>query len=157
MTKNTNQVLSITLVQALRRHLEIQDIVRFTGRVKRTRVQDYYSLIDIAVYPRKGVPVCEIVSPLKPLEAMAMGKAIVASEVKALAEMIVHEKTGLLHVRNDVTSLTEHLERLVLDPQLRTQLGEEARRWVIAKRTWRDIGKKVHTVYEQLINPKSVS
>jgi len=140
----------------LSRQLEVQEVVKFTGRVPHDLAGDYYSLIDIAVYPRKGVPVCEIVSPLKPLEAMAMGKAVVASEVRALAEMVVHEQTGLLHARDDVTSLAEQLERLVLDAPLRERLGEAARRWVGANCTWSDTSEKVQNIYHQLINPEGM-
>jgi len=143
-------------LKRLSKELNLEDIIHFTGRIEHSDVLDYYSVIDVAVYPRKGTSVCEIVSPLKPLEAMAMGKAIIASEVDALAEMIMNEQTGLLHARDDINNLTDKLEKLILNSKLRAQLGENAKKWVVKNRTWEDASKKVDAVYKQLINPKRI-
>ena len=143
-------------LRKLRSELKLEDTVHFTGRINHNDVLDYYSVIDIAVYPRKGTSVCEIVSPLKPLEAMAMGKAIIASEVNALTEIIIDEQTGLLHARDDIKNLTESLEKLILDSKLRAHLGANAKRWVVKNRNWKDVSRKVDIVYKQLINPKNI-
>ncbi|MDO5663317.1 MAG: glycosyltransferase, partial [Brachybacterium sp.] len=66
----------------------LTDVVTFTGRVPHEDVERYYSIIDITPFPRLPLPVCEMVSPLKPFEAMAMGKAVIASDVAALAEIV---------------------------------------------------------------------
>src|SRR5690606_18173354 len=66
------------------------------GRIPHSDVERYYSLIDIAPFPRKPLPVCEMVSPMKPLEAMAMKKAVIVSSVRALSEMVRHEHNGLI-------------------------------------------------------------
>lgn len=85
------------------------------GRVPHEEVENYYSLIDIAPFPRKPWPVCEMVSPMKPLEAFAMEKAVVVSSVRALQEMVEHEQTGLIFEKGNVESLANVLERLVVD------------------------------------------
>ncbi|HIF49909.1 MAG TPA: glycosyltransferase [Cytophagales bacterium] len=132
------------------RFLGINDIVTFTGRVPHDDVQGYYSLIDITAFPRKGKRVCELVSPLKPFEAMAMKKAVIASDVQALAEIIEDGKTGLLHKKDDVDSLAECIKKLVLDDKLRNELASEGRKWVEEHRTWDAVTKFVAEKYNEL-------
>ncbi len=112
------------------------------GRVPHEEVEAYYSLIDIAPFPRKAQPVTELVSPMKPLEAYAMEKAVVVSSVGALLEMVEHDRTGLVFEKDNVESLTDALARLIADPELRERLGREGRRWVQAERTWEATAKR---------------
>jgi glycosyltransferase involved in cell wall biosynthesis len=112
------------------------------GRVPHEQVAAYYSLIDIAPFPRKPLPVCEIVSPLKPLEALAMEKAVVASSVRALSEMIRDGETGLVFEKGSVESLAGKLRALIDAPELRAGLGRRGRAWVCSERTWARIGTR---------------
>jgi glycosyltransferase involved in cell wall biosynthesis len=114
----------------------LEDWLIMPGRVPHDQVEAYYSLIDIAPFPRKAQPVTEMVSPMKPLEAYAMEKAVVASSVGALQELVQDGKTGLIFEKDNVASLTDVLARLIADPDLRERLGKEGRRWVEAERTW---------------------
>lgn len=118
------------------RRLELGDRVVQLGRVPPGRVAGHYSVVDAAVFPRLPLPVCEIVSPLKPLEAMAMAKPVIGSDVAAVAEMIVHNRTGLLFRKGDVHSLADAIRRLMGDPGLAHALGQQARAWVKAERSW---------------------
>ena len=129
---------------------QLGDAVRFLGRVPHEDVERYYSLVDIAPFPRLPLPVCEMVSPLKPFEALAMGKAIVASDVAALAEIVQPDVTGLLHRKGDVDDLTAKLTELVERPELRQQLAADGLRWVRENRQWPDMARSVSTIYEQL-------
>lgn len=106
------------------------------GRVPHEDVEAYYSLIDIAPFPRKPQLVCEMVSPMKPLEALAMEKAVLVSSVRALAEMIEIDKTGLQFAKGDITDMADKIEHLIRNPKLRKDLGVAGRRWVIESRTW---------------------
>lgn len=106
------------------------------GRVPHEQVDSYYSLIDIAPFPRKPQPVTEMVSPMKPLEAFAMEKAVVVSSVKALQEMVRHEETGLVFEKGNITAMADTLARLIDDPALRERLGKAGRAWVERERTW---------------------
>ena len=119
-------------------------------RLEQEDVERYYSLVDIAPFPRLPLPVCEMVSPLKPFEALAMGKAIVASDVAALAEIVQPDVTGLLHRKGDVDDLTAKLTELVERPELRQQLAADGLRWVRENRQWPDMARSVSTIYEQL-------
>ena len=89
------------------RFLAIEDIVTFTGRVPYEQVDRYYSLIDVVALPRLGLRVCELVSPLKPFEAMATGKVLITSDVEALSEIVEDGVTGLLHRKDDSSHLAE--------------------------------------------------
>lgn len=120
------------------------------GRVPHDQVEDYYSLIDIAPFPRKPLPVCEMVSPMKPLEALAMEKAVVYSSVQALADMLDNEKTGLMFEKGNTTSLADTIQRLLQEPALREQLGKNGRHWVETERTWRRVGEIASRVIRKL-------
>jgi glycosyltransferase involved in cell wall biosynthesis/polysaccharide pyruvyl transferase WcaK-like protein/uncharacterized coiled-coil protein SlyX len=126
----TTEILATAVESGLARRLIMP------GRVPHEEVEAYYSLIDIAPFPRKPQPVTEMVSPMKPLEALAMEKAVVVSSVRALTEMIRHEETGLVFEKGSVDSLTATLARLIDDPDLRARLGRTARDWVVRGRTW---------------------
>jgi glycosyltransferase involved in cell wall biosynthesis len=112
------------------------------GRVAYEEVESYYSLIDIAPFPRKPWPVCEMVSPMKPLEALAMEKAVVVSSVRALVEMIQHGQTGVVFEKGSVESLAGALQQLIDDETMRERLGRTGRDWVKRERTWAQIGRR---------------
>jgi glycosyltransferase involved in cell wall biosynthesis len=130
-----------------RNRLGLQDVSTFTGRVPHDEVERYYSLVDVAPFPRKPLPVCEAVSPLKPFEAMAMGKVPVVSSVAALTEIVEHDENGLVFTKGDVGSLVEVLDRLVGDVELRARLGIAARDWVVRERDWSVLVKYLENVY----------
>jgi glycosyltransferase involved in cell wall biosynthesis len=138
--------------------LNLTDVVILTGRVPYEEVNNYYSLIDICPFPRKPLPVCELVSPLKPFEAMAHEKAVILSDTRALSEIVRPEETGLLFKKGDVESLIAGLTRLTAEPELRQALGYNARKWVLEERNWTTIGQICGKVYRTIIgdiNPKS--
>lgn len=124
----------------------IKDKILITGRIPHNLVHDYYSIIDIAPFPRKAWQVCEVVSPMKPLEAMAMEKAVLVSSVKALSEMIINNVTGLVFKKGSVESLCSSLHVLIESPKLRESLGKSARSWVIQNRTWDQISNAFITM-----------
>ncbi len=107
------------------------------GRVPHDMVERYYSLIDIAPFPRKPWRVCEMVSPMKPLEAMAMEKTVLVSSVQALKDMVRHGETGWVFDKGSVESLADELGTLLADPELRRKLGRQSRTWVAEERTWK--------------------
>jgi glycosyltransferase involved in cell wall biosynthesis len=121
----------------------LSDWLIMPGRVPHEQVEAWYSLFNITPFPRKPQPVTEMVTPLKPLEAMAMGKAVVMSSVRAMAEMVEDGRTGLVFKKGDVGDLAAALARLIVDSDLRTRLGAEARAFVQAERTWEGMGRRV--------------
>ncbi len=130
---------SLPLTQALQsraRREGLGDWLVMPGAVPFDQVRTCYDLIDIAVFPRKPWPVCELVSPLKPLEALAMGKPVIASTVAPLQEMLRDEQTGLLFAKGQPSALADQVERLIADPLLRQTLGAQGADWVRGERTW---------------------
>lgn len=122
------------------------------GRVPHEQVEAYYSLIDIAPFPRKPQPVTEMVSPMKPLEALAMQKAILVSSVQALREMVIENKTGLVFDKGNVKDLAEKLKTLINNPELRERLGVNGRIWVEEQRTWVKTAEVARVVIDKLQN-----
>jgi len=129
---------------------ELEHVVTFTGRVPHEEVERYYSLVDITPFPRLPLPVCEMVSPLKPFEAMAMGKAVVASDVAALREIVTPGMNGYLHEKGSADSLIEQLTRLLDDPAHTRQLGAQARDWVVENRDWSRLSTLIADAYADL-------
>ena len=119
--------------------LDLNDKVIFTGRVPHEEVPKYYSLIDIAPFPRKPVEVCEMVSPLKPLEALAMEKSVLVSSVAAQKEMIIDNETGLIFNKGEISDLTSKLSTLINDKDLRKTLGKNGKLWVTTNRSWKSV------------------
>ncbi len=136
------------------RFLQLEDIIIFTGRVSHKEVNRYYSLIDIAPLPRKGFRVCELVSPLKPFEAMGAGKVLITSSVEALSEIIDDGKTGFVFEKDNAEDLADKLELVILDKELRKQIGNNANKWVIENHSWDVISKRVIDVYQKLTEEK---
>ena len=141
-------------LQGLARKRGVEDSWRFVGRVPHSEVRAYYSLFDVFVVPRIPQPVCQIVTPLKPLEAMAMGIPVVASDVFALREMVDDGKTGLLFTAGDPASLASVCVRIGTDPHLRDQLVKAASLWVKTEREWSVVAGRYANVYRPLVNTK---
>jgi glycosyltransferase involved in cell wall biosynthesis len=131
--------------------LSIEGYVIITGRVPHEEVQRYYSLVDIAPFPRKPYAVCEAVSPLKPFEAMASGKAVIVSSCSALTEIITDGFNGLVFRKGDLNSFKSVLGALIGDQDLRLRVAETGRRWVINERDWSMSSEKVEAIYNRLI------
>jgi len=120
--------------------------VLFAGRLAHQNVPALYSLMDVLIYPRYSVPLTERVTPLKPLEAMAMARPVVASNIGGHRELLRHGETGLLFEPGNLTSLVQALDRVLADTELRARLGARAFEWVSANRTW----KKTTAGYAQI-------
>ncbi len=118
--------------------LGLADKVVFTGRVPHSQVARYYDLIDVLAYPRHSMRLTELVTPLKPLEAMAQGRLVVASDVGGHRELIRHGDTGLLFQAGSSDSLAERLAGLLAEPARWPALRAAGRRFVEAERNWRD-------------------
>lgn len=137
-------------IRAQVQSLSLDDKVILTGRVPHEEVEDYYSLVDIAPFPRKPWKVCELVSPLKPFEAMALEKVVVVSSTRALKEIVDHERTGYVFEKGNVDSLRLILDCLICHPEKRASVGKAAREWIIKERSWDRAGATVSKAYERV-------
>ncbi|WP_218106383.1 TIGR04063 family PEP-CTERM/XrtA system glycosyltransferase [Duganella sp. SG902] len=133
--------------------LGLRDKVRFAGRVPHDQIAGYYSLIDILVYPRLPMRLTELVTPLKPLEAMAQGRLVVASDVGGHREMIEHGKTGMLFRAGDAEALAAQVLHLVRHPELWPVLRRQARAYVEGERSWSASVARYRDIYQRLLAP----
>lgn len=116
--------------------LGLQHAVVFTGRVPNERIETLYDAIDVVAFPRLPMRLTELVTPLKPLEAMARGKPLVASSVGGHRELIAPDRTGVLFPPGDREALADSLLRLLGDAGLRQRLSMAGREFVERERTW---------------------
>ena len=127
--------------------LGIADRVVFTGRVPHNQVNRYYDLIDVLAYPRHRIRLTEIVTPLKPLEAMAQGRILVASDVGGHRELIRDGATGFLFPAGDATALAAKLEQALTCRADWPRLTAQARHFVEQERTWVNSVSRYRQVY----------
>jgi PEP-CTERM/exosortase A-associated glycosyltransferase len=122
--------------------LGVADRVHFAGRVPHDVVQRWYSLVDILVYPRKPMRLTDLVTPLKPLEAMAQGKLVLASDVGGHRELIEDGINGRLFAAADPSALAAAVCAMLDDRQAWPAQRAAGRRFVEQERTWaRSVGR----------------
>lgn len=121
------------------RKLGLEDRCRFTGRVPFDQVARYLSCMDIMPVPRLSSAVTEMVSALKPLEAMAMAKAVVLSDVSPHKIMAGDNERARLFRKDDAADLASTLRQLMHDPAERARLGQAARAWAEQERSWNHV------------------
>jgi PEP-CTERM/exosortase A-associated glycosyltransferase len=110
--------------------------VVFTGRVPHDQVDRYYSLVDLTLYPRLPMRLTELVTPLKPLEAMAQGKLVLASDVGGHRELIRHGENGRLFAAGSAESLADAVCALLAKPGAWEAQRRAGRRYVEEERNW---------------------
>jgi len=137
--------MELELKSQVERH-RLQDKVIFSGRVPHEAITKMYSLIDVLVYPRYSMRLTELVTPLKPLESMAMKKPLIASDIGGHRELIQNGQTGLLFTPGDVTALVKAMEQLLHDTELRERLARQGNHWVRQHHTW----EKTTSVYSEI-------
>ncbi|MBV8380707.1 MAG: glycosyltransferase, exosortase A system-associated [Paucibacter sp.] len=116
--------------------LGVADKIVFTGRVPHAEVNRYYDLVDVLVYPRHSMRLTDLVTPLKPLEAMAQGRILVASDVGGHRELIKDRETGYLFKAGSADALAETTLRLLGQPEAWQPLRTAGRHFVEAERNW---------------------
>lgn len=132
------------------RELDIESQVTFAGRVAHADVPRYYALIDIFVCPRRAETTSELVTPLKPFEAMAMECAVIVSRTQALREIVEDGVTGRTFTPEDSAELAAVCAKLIERLDERGRLAAAGRAWVIANRSWSGHGWRYRNLYEKL-------
>jgi glycosyltransferase involved in cell wall biosynthesis len=122
--------------------------IRSLEHVPHERIARYYSVIDIAVYPRQSLRLTELVTPLKPLEAMAFQKPVLASAVGGIRELVEDERTGLLFEPENVSDFCRQAERMISSPTLCEALSERGRQFVVRERDWKILAKQYREIYD---------
>ncbi len=132
----------------------LEGCVVFTGRVPHAEVQRYYELIDLLAYPRLPSRLTDLVTPLKPLEAMAQGRIFVASDVGGHRELIGHGQTGFLCPAGNAVALEVALEDALARRSEWPAMRAQARRFVEQERTWGNSVARYAGVYQRALQAR---
>jgi len=126
--------------------------VQFTGRVPHVDVQRYYSIMNICVYPRLKEKITDLVTPLKPLEAMAMGKLVIGSNVGGICELLSSRDGALLFPAEDAEALAQLLSRVLDDPSRYETVIEAGRSIVQENYSWNSHMTRYRQIYESILS-----
>ena len=132
----------------------VADRIHFVGRVPHDEVERYYSLVDILAYPRKSMRLTDLVTPLKPLEAMAQGRLVAASDVGGHKELIEDKVTGALFPADDPKGAAKAIDALFLDRENWPQRRQNARDFVEKERSWQENIHRYDPVYHLLLGQR---
>ncbi|WP_246061995.1 glycosyltransferase family 4 protein [Haloactinospora alba] len=144
-------------LDALRDHAAaagVADSTHFPGRVAAGEIRRYHAAMDVFAVPRRDERVTRLVTPLKPVEAMAGGLPVVASDLPALRELVEHGETGELVDPGSSRELAGCLERLARDARLRAGYGRAGRARVTGERTWNAAARRYLDAYSALLGEK---
>ena len=136
-------------LEALVASLGLGGVTVLPGRVPRSEAPTWHRALDVFTVPRRDTEVTRTVTPLKPIEAMALGRPVVASDLPALAEIVRGPGSGLLADPDDPSSLAGRIRDLYDDEGLRRSLGANGREFA-ATRTWRAMAERYESIYDSL-------
>lgn len=131
--------------------------IHFVGRVPHDQVERYYSLCDIMAYPRKASRLTDLVTPLKPLEAMAQGKLVAASDIGGHRELMTDGQTGVLFRPDDPQACALSLADLLDQRATWGPLRDRARNHVAARHDWALNARRYLDVYQALVRRQTES
>lgn len=130
--------------------------IHFTGLVPHGDVPALYGLMDLAVYPRRRSRLTELVPPLKPLEAMAEGKLVAASDVGGHRELVCDGETGTLFASDSAEAIADAVAGLLADRSGWKERRDAARRFVESEGNWSSNVRRYQPLYETLLDrPRS--
>lgn len=138
-------------IQARIAELNLAGAVICTGRVPHNEVQSYYSLVDIFAYPRLPMRLTDLVTPLKPLEAMAQGKLVLASDVGGHKELIRNGENGFLFEAGSAVALADTVSRLLESRDRWPDILTAGRAYVENERNWATSVARYQSLYEALV------
>lgn len=142
--------VSLPALKVLAEELGLADRSDFPGRVQRSESILHHAALDLFVVPRKDLPVTRSVTPMKSVEASAVGRPVVASDLPALAELVEDGVTGRLVAASDVEQLASVLAELLDDPAECQRLGAAGRSWALGSRTWAGNAERYEGMYGSL-------
>lgn len=139
------------------RDLGLESKIIFTGRVPHAEVPSYYDLMDVLIYPRISMRLTELVTPLKPLEAMAQGRLIAASDVGGHRELMRDGETAVLFHAGDAASLATRVIELLQQPERWPAIRSAARRFVETERSWKQCASGYADIYARFSEARRLS
>jgi PEP-CTERM/exosortase A-associated glycosyltransferase len=134
-------------LKALIRASGLQGRALAVGGVSHSQIAHFYSLMDLLIYPRRSTRLTELVTPLKPLEAMAQAKPVVASDIGGHREMIRHGETGVLFPPGSAQAIAVAISMAIQTRTLWPSLAASARAYVERERSWRGSVRRYLSIY----------
>lgn len=141
-----------TIIKEKVQSLGLQEHVLVLGRVPHDIIQEFYSAVDIMVYPRLPMRLTDLVTPLKPLEAMAQGKLVVASDVGGHQELIADKETGYLFKAGDLNAASDTILKAIKERDVWEFLQNNGRQYVEGERNWTASTERYQAVYEPILS-----
>jgi PEP-CTERM/exosortase A-associated glycosyltransferase len=135
--------------------LGLESNVSFIGRVPHSDIPKYSSIVDAFVFPRCSIRLTNTVTPLKPLEAMAQGRLVIASDVGGHQELIENEKTGYLFKADNLESLIACVKKVMQVGANNQAILDNGLEFVTTDRNWKSIASRYKAVYQRLIDSRS--
>ena len=126
------------------------DRLLLPGRVPHDRIAAVERLIDVFVVARRDLRLTRLVTPIKPIEALAAGCVLVVNDLPALAEVVTDHVTGRVVPAGDHGALVDALDALVTDPDARRRLGAAGAAWARSERTWAANGERYRALFAEL-------
>jgi len=136
---------------------KLVEAVRFVGRVPHGEVRRYYDLVDFFVYPRRSIRLTELVTPLKPLEAMAEGRIVLASDIGGHRELIRDTETGYLFAPDDPARMADRIIEVLSRTADHSRMRDAARKYVATQRTWTVCASAYEQLYASALRNKASS
>jgi len=128
--------------------------VYLVGRVPHSEVRRYYDLVDFFVYPRRKMRLTDLVTPLKPLEAMAQGRIVLASDVGGHRELIQDGKTGFLFPPDDPARIASRVIEVISEERRHAFVRQAARHYIESSRTWPICASVYRDVYRNVLRSR---
>ncbi|MBD2625004.1 glycosyltransferase family 4 protein [Trichormus variabilis] len=135
-------------IEGIVNELGMSECTIFAGRLSPEILPNYYAAADVCVIPSHYEPF-----GLVAVEAMASGTPVIASDVGGLQFTVVNENTGLLVPPQDVAAFSNAIDRILSNPEWRTQLGQAGNRRVMSKFSWDGVAMQLDELYKQLLQP----
>jgi PEP-CTERM/exosortase A-associated glycosyltransferase len=136
------------------RRLQLENTVLLAGSRSPDEVRDFYAAMDILVYPRLSERITNLVTPLKPLEAMAMGKLVVGSNAGGIAELVEDGKTGFLFKAGSRDDLVFVLLKALHETDRWPVVTRQAKEYVERDRRWSQIVPRYLGIYDLALRQK---
>jgi len=140
------------LIPRLVRELNLEQHVILTGRVPHNEIARYYSVMDLLVYPRLRNRTTELTTPLKPLEALAMRKAVLGSDVGGVRELLGDGRVGAVFPAGNSEELARRVASLLTDTAERERLASSGYDYVVHERAWDKLVLKYRDLYQTVLN-----
>jgi glycosyltransferase involved in cell wall biosynthesis len=134
--------------------LGVSQHLTLTGRVPHDQVRGIYSVAEMMAYPRNLTRTTALTTPLKPLEAMAMARPVLVSDVGAMLELVIPNETGLVFRSGDAEHLAEQAVSVLGNPERARSLGKAARAWVEKERQWSKLVARYVDIYGDAISAR---